>query len=66
LLADNPVSSGGLFALERILRRQGDIITILPAVDAFLVRNSESSGVRSLQLRVLSEADSAEAVRREA
>lgn len=66
LLVDNPVSSGGLFALERILRRQGDIITILPAVDAFLVRNAESSGVRSLQLRVLSEADSADALRREA
>ena len=66
LLADNPVSSGGLFALERILRRQGDIIAILPAVDAFLVRNAESSGVRSLQLRVLSEADSADALRREA
>lgn len=66
LLEESPASSGGLFALERVLRHQGDVVSILPAVDAFLAENPQSSGVRSLQLRVLSEADSVDAVRREA
>jgi tetratricopeptide (TPR) repeat protein len=64
LLEESPTSSGGLFALERVLRQQGDVVSILPAVDAFLAQNPESSGVRSLGLRVLVEADSTEAVRR--
>jgi tetratricopeptide (TPR) repeat protein len=66
LLDDNPASSGGLFALERVLRRKGEIVTILPAVDAFLAQQPQSSGVRSLELRVLAEVDSTEAVRRKA
>jgi tetratricopeptide (TPR) repeat protein len=66
LLEENPASSGGLFALERVLRAKGEIVTILPAVDAFLAEQPQSSGVRSLELRVLSEVDSTEAVRREA
>lgn len=66
LLAETPDSDGGLFALERVLRRQGDIVTILPHVDAFLAEEPESSGVRYLELRVLTDVDSLEAVRREA
>ncbi len=66
LLNEDPGSSGGLFALERVLRAKGAIVTILSAVDAFLEEDPESSGVRSLKLRVLSEADSLDAVRREA
>jgi len=66
LLDANPTSSGGLFALERVLRRQGEIVEILPSVAAFLREQPRSSGVRSLELRVLSEVDSTEAVRRQA
>jgi len=66
LLESDPDSSGGLFALERVLRAQGTIVTILPVVDAFLLKDPESSGVRSLKLRVLVEADSLDALRREA
>ena len=66
LLDENPSSSGGLFALERVLRNQGEIIRILPAVDAFLAEDPSSSGVRYLKLRVLTEVDSLDAVRREA
>lgn len=66
LLENDPDSSGGLFALERVLRAKGTIVTILPVVDAFLAQDPESSGVRSLKLRVLMEADSVDALRREA
>jgi hypothetical protein len=66
LLEESPASSGGLFALERVMRQRGDVVSILPAVEAFLAENPESSGVRSLELRVLAEADSADAVRRQA
>jgi len=66
LLTEAPTSSGGLFALERVLRAKGEIVTILPAVDTFLRQDPASSGVRSLKLRVLVEADSLDALRREA
>ena len=66
LLEEDPSSSGGLFALERVLRNQGEIIRILPAVNAFLAEDPASSGVRYLELRVLTEVDSLDAVRREA
>ena len=66
LLESSPTSSGGLFALERVLRAKGDVVSILPVVDTFLEAEPESSGVRSLKLRVLVEADSVEAVRDEA
>ena len=65
LLEENPSSSGGLFALERVLRSQGEIVRILPAVDEFLSADPLSSGVRYLKLRVLTEVDSLAAVRRE-
>jgi tetratricopeptide (TPR) repeat protein len=66
LLETNPASSGGLFALERVLRAQGEVVSILPTVTAFLAEQPQSSGVRSLELRVLAEADSLDAVRRQA
>lgn len=65
LLERNPASSGGLFALERVLRSRGDVESILPTVDAFLAEQPRSSGVRSLKLRVLADVDSVDAVRRE-
>jgi tetratricopeptide (TPR) repeat protein len=66
LLESDPGSSGGLFALERVLRAKGTIVTILSVVDAYLDQDSESSGVRALKLRALVEADSLDEVRQEA
>ncbi|MDA0329821.1 MAG: hypothetical protein O2958_12535 [Gemmatimonadetes bacterium] len=66
LLENDASSQGGLFALERVLRAQGTLPTILPEVDAFLREDPASSGVRSLKLRVLFEADSLGALRDEA
>ena len=65
LLESDPGSSGGLFALERVLRAQGRPAEILPVADAFLEREPESSGVRYLKLRVLMEVDSLEELRAE-
>jgi tetratricopeptide (TPR) repeat protein len=66
LLEANPSSSGGLFALERVLRAKGDARSILSAVDGFLAHEPSSSGVRYLKLRVLVEVDSLEALEEEA
>jgi len=66
LLEASPSSSGGLFALERVLRAKGDTGSILSAVDAFLAHEPSSSGVRYLKLRVLVEVDSLEALEEEA
>lgn len=65
LLEVRPASSGGLFALERVLRAKGNVLDILPAVDTFLAHDASASGVRTLKLRVLSDADSTAAVERE-
>jgi tetratricopeptide (TPR) repeat protein len=66
LLEASPSSSGGLFALERVLRAKGATRSILSAVDAFLAHEPSSSGVRYLKLRVLVEVDSLEALEEEA
>jgi tetratricopeptide (TPR) repeat protein len=66
LLEARPGSSGGLFALERVLRAKGETVAVLSAVDAFLEVDPTSSGVRYLKLRVLAEVDSLDALRREA
>ena len=66
LLEANPLSTGGLFALERVLRAKGSTAELLPAVDAFLERDPGSSGVRYLKLRVLVEVDSLDALETEA
>jgi tetratricopeptide (TPR) repeat protein len=65
LLEASPASSGGLFALERVLRTRGEPRAILPAVDTFLAHDPSASGVRYLKLRVLSDLDSLDAVRAE-
>lgn len=65
LLADSPGSSGGIFALERVLRAQGQVVELLPAIDAYLEVDPDSPGVRSLSLRVLVDVDSLDAVRAE-
>ncbi|HSW30700.1 MAG TPA: hypothetical protein VLH75_14535 [Longimicrobiales bacterium] len=66
LLADTPSSSGALYALERVLRAQGEVRALLPVADAFLVHDPTAAGARHLKLRVLVEVDSLEAVRAEA
>ena len=66
LLQTSPASSGGLFALERVLRSKGDTRSLLPAVDSFLAHEASSSGVRYLKLRVLLELDSLKALEDEA
>ena len=66
LLEVDPASSGGLFALERVLRAKGETEKILPVVDAFLESNASSSGVRYLKLRVLMDLDSLDGLEDEA
>jgi tetratricopeptide (TPR) repeat protein len=66
LLEADPASSGGLFALERVLRAKGETAEILAVVDAFLARDATASGVRYLKLRVLMEFDSLDALEDEA
>jgi tetratricopeptide (TPR) repeat protein len=66
LLQVDPASSGGLFALERVLRARGATARLLPAVDTFLAHDPTASGVRYLKLRVLVDIDSTEALEPEA
>ncbi|HSG49837.1 MAG TPA: tetratricopeptide repeat protein [Longimicrobiales bacterium] len=66
LLQDHPTSSGGLFALERILRNQARIRDVLPWADRFLLADPGASGVRYMKLRVLVEVDSLDALETEA
>lgn len=66
ILEANPASSGGLFALERVLRAKGEPRGVLPAADAYLARDGSASGVRHLKLRILVEVDSLPAAQEEA
>ena len=65
LLDIDPGSTGGLFALERVFRAQGEPEKILPVVDVFIDTNSSASGVRYVKLRVLADLDSLEALEAE-
>lgn len=62
LLERYPTSSGGVFALERVLRARGRVGDVLPVVDAYLDREPSAPGPRYLKLRVLVELDSLDAV----
>ncbi len=62
LMDASPTSTGGLFALERVLRAQGRLIDVLPTVRAFLTVEPGAAAPRILELRVLSDADSLEAL----
>lgn len=66
LLEAKPNSSGGLFALERVLRTQARLPEVLPWADRYLATDPSASGVRYMKLRVLVEVDSVEALDREA
>ncbi len=57
LLEIDPLSSGTVFALERVLRAQGQTAELRPIVVAFL-RRSPNPEVMALNLRLLVEADS--------
>jgi tetratricopeptide (TPR) repeat protein len=61
LLDLDPVSTGGIYAYERVLRQKGDLSKLLPYVDDYLNRR-EDSGIRSLKLQLLVEADSLDAL----
>jgi len=65
VLDANPTSTGALFALERVLRASGQVVRVLPAVDAFLEADPSAAGPRYLKLRVLVEADSLDALQEE-
>lgn len=58
LLRDYPTSSGGLFALERVLRSRSRVAQVLPFAEAYLAADPRASGVRYMTLRVLVEVDS--------
>lgn len=58
LLRERPASSGAIFALERVLRAQGQVSRVLGPIDAFLEVDPVSTGPRYLKLRILLEVDS--------
>lgn len=64
-LEGQPASTGGLFALERILRAQGRLGELLPLVDRGILDGENGTAVRFLKLRILVEVDSVAAVRPE-
>ena len=57
LLELDPMSTGAIFALERVLRAQGEAHEVRPVVDSFLARGSDVD-VQALKLQLLAEADS--------
>jgi tetratricopeptide (TPR) repeat protein len=66
VLEEDPTAAGAVFSIERVLRAGGEPVTILPTVDAFLARDPTAAQMWALKLRILVEADSVDAVRREA
>lgn len=63
LLERYPESAAGVFGLERVLRAQDRLREVLPAADAYLRARPRGQAVRFLQLRVLAELDSLDALR---
>lgn len=61
LLDIDPVSTGAIYAYERVLRKKGGLLELLPYVDDYLNRR-EDSGIRSLKLQLLVDADSLDAL----
>ena len=66
VLATHPQSPGALIALDRLLHAQRRSLELLPFVNRFLSEDVDAPAVRVLTLRILAEADSADAVEREA
>ena len=57
LMGQRPTSTGGLFALERVLRSQGRIEEILPVTLRYRDREPDAAAPRILLLRVFTELD---------
>ena len=55
LMSQRPTSTGGLFALERVLRAQGRLSDVLEQVDAFLTIDPQAAAPHILKMRVLSD-----------
>lgn len=66
VVARQPAPPGAVLALERVLSRQGRGTEILPVIEGFLEADPASPEIRVLELRVLSEHDSIDALEREA
>jgi hypothetical protein len=66
LLAAKPVSTGGIFALERVTRARDRLHLVLPFADTYLAEDPSAGGIRALKLRILAEVDSLSALRPEA
>ena len=62
LMGQRPTSTGGIFALERVLRAQNRIREILPFAEKYVDIEPSSSGPRLLELRVLTELDEYDAL----
>jgi tetratricopeptide (TPR) repeat protein len=62
LLARDPSSSGGLYALERVLRSLGRVGGVLSHVDRLLATEPSATGAHTMKVRVLAEIDSLEAL----
>ena len=57
LMDQRPTSTGGIFALERVLRAQNRLHDILPFAEQYVDSEPNATGPRLLQLRVLTELD---------
>ncbi len=57
LMEQRPTSTGGLFALERVLRSQGRIEEILPTARRYRDSEPDAAAPRILMLRVFTELD---------
>lgn len=62
VLADDPLATGALTSLERVLRGLRELDRVLPAIDAYLERRPTDPRIRSLQLEVLVRLDSVPAL----
>jgi tetratricopeptide (TPR) repeat protein len=62
LMDQRPTSSGGILALERVLRAQNRIREILPFAEGYVDIEPNASGPRLVQLRALTELDDEDAL----
>ncbi len=65
LLSTHPTALGALFALDRLLDAQGRSADLLPLTSRFLAADPNVPAVRYLRLRLLAEAGSNDALKRE-
>jgi tetratricopeptide (TPR) repeat protein len=57
LMLSRPTSTGGLFALERVLRARGRLFDILEQIDAFLSIDPRAAAPNILKMRVYADGD---------